>query len=78
MKYDGRLHKVKHDFMKHAMLLKEIKGIKKELAVLRTRQEYVEDSILSADDVKALKSAREDLKVGKTSSLTEVKRRLGA
>ncbi len=78
MKYDGRLHKVKHDFMKHDMLLKEIKGIKKELAVLRTRQEYVEDSILSADDVKALKSAREDLKVGKTSSLTEVKRRLGA
>lgn len=71
-----KMQRGKHDFMKHDLLLREIKGIKKELTMLRARQEYVEDSILSADDVKTLKSSREDLKAGKTSSLSEIKRRL--
>ncbi len=72
-----RVHKGKHDFMKHDLLVKEIKGIKKELSVLKERQEFIEDSLLSADDVKALKSSREELKLKKTTSLSDVKRELG-
>ena len=71
-----RLSKAKHDFMKHDLLIKEIRGIKKELSKLKERQEFVEDSLLSADDMKALAKAREDLKHKKTSSLSEVKREL--
>jgi len=71
-----RLSKVKHDFMKHDLLVKEIKGIKKELYKLKERQEVIEDSLLSADDTKALEGARRDLKHKKTVSLSDMKREL--
>jgi len=66
----------KHRFMRAEFLVKEIKGIKRELAMLKGRQEYIEDSLLSADDVKALAEARKDLKQRETISLPEVKRKL--
>ncbi len=61
--------------MSQETLLKEIKHIKKELTVLRERQEYLEDSLLTADDTKALEEAREDLKHKRTISFSEIKRK---
>lgn len=63
--------------MAQEILIKEIKDIKKELSMLKERQEYLEDSLLSADDIKALAEAREDLRQKKTISLSEVKKELG-
>ncbi len=67
----------KFETMKSGRMLQEIQGIKKELNMLKERQEYLEDSLLSADDIKALKEAKEDLKNKRTVSLSEMKRKLG-
>ena len=53
----------------------EIKNIKKELSMIKMRQSYLEDALVSADDVKALAQARKDLKERKTISLSELKRK---
>jgi len=56
--------------------VKELSNIKRELAMLKTKQSYLEDALLSADDVKALTQAREELGKRKTVSLSEIKRKL--
>lgn len=55
---------------------KEITNIKREIAMLKAKQSHLEDALVSADDVKALSQAREDLKKRKTISLSELKRKL--
>ena len=55
----------------------EIEDIKKQLMALAERQEYLEDALLSAEDEKALREAREDLKKGRTVKLSDVKKKLG-
>ena len=55
----------------------EIEDIKKQLMALAERQEYLEDTLLSAEDEKALREAREDLKKGRTVKLSDVKKKLG-
>jgi len=66
----------KFETMKNGRMLQEIQNIKKELSMLRIRQEHLEDSLLTADDTKALKEARDDLKNKKTVSLSEMKKKL--
>ena len=62
--------------MKQELLVKKVNDIKKELSMLKERQEYLEDSLLSVDDRKALAEAREDLKQKRTISLSEMKKKL--
>jgi len=67
----------KFENMKGVRMVQEIQNIRKELNMLRERQEYLEDSLLSADDIKALKEGRTDLKNKRTVSLSEMKKKLG-
>jgi len=67
----------KFESVKGFRMVQEIQNIRKELNMLRERQEYLEDSLLSADDVKALKEGRNDLKNKKTVSLSNIKKKLG-
>ncbi len=60
--------------MKQELLMKEISDIKSELSALKERQEQLEDSLLSVDDIKALAEAREDLKQKSTVPLSKIKR----
>ncbi len=62
--------------MKQDLLIREIRDIKKELTILKERQEHLEDYLLSADDIKALAEARKDLKQKRTVSLSKMKRKL--
>ena len=55
----------------------ELEHIKKQLSVLIERQGYLEDALLSAEDEKALREARRDLEEGKTTKLSDVKKKLG-
>ena len=55
----------------------ELDEIKRELSALKSRQEYLEDALLSAADIKALKEARTDFEKGRTISLPKLKKKLG-
>jgi len=56
---------------------KELENIKKQLEMLAERQEYLEDTLLSAEDEKALRDSRKDLSEGKTVKLVSLKKNLG-
>ena len=58
-------------------MMREIKTIKKELTALKKRQEFLEDSLLTGQDSKALQKARAELAEGNTVSLAEMKKKLG-
>ena len=55
----------------------ELENIKKQLLMLAERQECLEDALLSAEDEEALREARKDLAEGKTTTLSNLKKRLG-
>lgn len=55
----------------------ELAGIRRQLLELKTKQECLEDALLSPTDRRALRAARRDAKEGKTHSLADVKKRLG-
>ena len=50
----------------------ELKDLRKEILVLKARQEHLEDALLSGKDVKALRKARDDLNKGKTVKLSDL------
>ena len=52
----------------------ELRDLKNEITMLKARQEYLEDALLSAKDAKALREARNDLKKRKIVKLSELKR----
>ncbi|OGX07134.1 MAG: hypothetical protein A2Z88_00135 [Omnitrophica WOR_2 bacterium GWA2_47_8] len=55
----------------------EIENIKKQLEFLMERQEHLEDALLSPEDEKALQEARKDFEEGKTTELSDLKKKLG-
>ena len=55
----------------------ELEGIKKLLYELAQRQEYLEDALLSAEDEDALREAKKDFEEGKTTKLSDLKKKLG-
>ncbi|MFC1648775.1 hypothetical protein ACFL1B_04930 [Nanoarchaeota archaeon] len=55
-------------------VLKELKAIRKDIAEIK---EFVEDSILSEDDIKALEAGRKEKAAGTLTSQEELEKELG-
>lgn len=55
----------------------ELESIKRQLSILADKQAYLENALMSAEDVEALVNARKDLAEGKTIKLANLKKKLG-